>query len=293
MKACFLRFPEGKIKAMTFSYDDGVIEDKKLINLFKKYGVKATFNYNSIHFGEYDKKDALVLPEGHLTAEELKQISADPQFEIACHGHAHPYYATLPQAAATNDIIKNRLELERITGKIIRGFAYPSVSATNDVSETALKAADIAYVRVTSAEPSNSFALPNNWYRWHTTCHHKNATEIFEKFAELKETVAAPYLMYVWGHSFEFERENNWELMENLLEKCHSNPEIWFATNMEIYEYVNAFNRLILSADGTKAYNPTKIDLWAGICTKNVKKAPIPTIKIPAGETVSLLEYLL
>ncbi len=287
MKACLLRFPEGKFKAMTFSYDDGVIEDKKLINLFKKYGVKATFNYNSIHFGEYDKKDALVLPEGHLTAEELKQISADPQFEIACHGHAHPYYATLPQAAATNDIIKNRNELERITGKIIRGFAYPSVSISNNVSETALKAANIAYVRSTAA--SNSFALPDDWYKWQVTCHHKASLPLYEKFAELKETVFTPYLMYVWGHSFEFERENNWELMEEFLKNCHSNPEIWFATNMEIYEYVNAFNRLILSADGTKAYNPTKIDLWAGICTKNVKKAPIPTVKIPAGETVSLL----
>ncbi len=292
MKACVLRFPEGKIKAMTFSYDDGVIEDKKLINLFKKYGVKATFNYNSSHFGEYNPTDTLVIPEGHLTADELREISADPQFEIACHGHAHPYYARLPQAAATNDIIKNRNELERITGKIIRGFAYPSVSATNDVSETALKAADIAYVRTASAEPSNSFALPQNWYKWVPTCHHKDANLVFEKFAELKETVAAPCLMSVWGHSFEFERENNWELIENLLKNCHSNPDIWFATNMEIYEYVNAFNRLVLSADGTKAYNPTKIDLWAGICTKNVKKAPIPTIKIPAGETVSLLENL-
>lgn len=290
MKAILMRFPEGKFKAMTFSYDDGVVEDKKLINLFKKYGVKATFNYNSCHFGEYDREDTLVLPEGHLTEDELKAISADPQFEIACHGHIHPYYASLPQAAVTNDIIKNRNELERITGKIIRGFAYPSVSATNNVSETALKAADIAYVRTTDS--SNSFTMPKNWYRWHTTCHHKDAPDLYEKFAELKETIYAPYLMYVWGHSFEFERQNNWGLIENLLENCYSNPEIWFATNMEIYEYANAFNRLVLSADGTKVYNPTKIDLWAAICTKNVKKAPIPTIKIPAGETVSLLENL-
>lgn len=291
MKACVLRFPEGKFKAMTFSYDDGVIEDKKLINLFKKYGIKATFNYNSSHFGEYNLTDTLVIPEGHLTVEELKEISADPQFEIACHGHTHPYYATLPQAAATSDLITNRKELERITGKIIRGFAYPSVSVTNDVSETALKASGIVYARLGGT--SNSFALPQSWYKWVPTCHHKDANVVFEKFAELKETIFAPYLMYVWGHSFEFERENNWELIENLLENCHSNPEIWFATNMEIYEYVNAFNRLILSADGTKAYNPTKIDLWVGICTKNVRKAPIPTIKIPAGETVRLLENLL
>ena len=37
----------GKKKAVTFSYDDGVEQDRRLIALFNKYGMKATFNQNS------------------------------------------------------------------------------------------------------------------------------------------------------------------------------------------------------------------------------------------------------
>lgn len=34
----------GKLKAVTFSYDDGVLQDERRINLFNKYGLKCTFN---------------------------------------------------------------------------------------------------------------------------------------------------------------------------------------------------------------------------------------------------------
>ena len=37
----------GKFKAVTFSYDDGVSQDVRLIALLDKYGLKATFNLNS------------------------------------------------------------------------------------------------------------------------------------------------------------------------------------------------------------------------------------------------------
>lgn len=46
----YMRFPDGKCKAATFSYDDGVKADIKLIKIFDKYGVKGTFNLNSILF---------------------------------------------------------------------------------------------------------------------------------------------------------------------------------------------------------------------------------------------------
>ena len=34
-------------KAITFSYDDGVTQDQRLIEMFDRYGLKATFNINS------------------------------------------------------------------------------------------------------------------------------------------------------------------------------------------------------------------------------------------------------
>ena len=39
------------MKYVTFSFDDGVTQDKRLIELLNKYGLKATFNLNSSLFG--------------------------------------------------------------------------------------------------------------------------------------------------------------------------------------------------------------------------------------------------
>ena len=279
MRSFVLRFPNGKPKAMTFSYDDGVIEDLRLMELMKKYGIKGTFNINTMFYENGDE------PENRLKKSELKAIADDPQFEIACHGHVHPYFTFIPQAAATNDLITNRKSLEQMTGTIVRGFAYSSISAFNDISETALRTAGIVYARL--ATNNKNFSLPQNWYRWEPTCHHKNAIPIYEEFSKIDRPVSHSHIMFVWGHSFEFERENNWEIIEELFKRCHNNPDIWFATNMEIYEYSNAFNSLVFSADGSKVHNPTAIDLW-GALDANKKSGSGKLIKIPAGETVGL-----
>ena len=71
-----------------------------------------------------------------------------------------------------------------------------------------------------------------------------------------------PRLFYLWGHSFEFERENRWELLDALCEKLGGHENIWYATNMEIYEYVQAYNALVFSADGQRVYNPTLKTVW-------------------------------
>ena len=42
-----MRFPEGKTKAVTLSYDDGVTQDKRLAELFRSHGLKCTFNLNA------------------------------------------------------------------------------------------------------------------------------------------------------------------------------------------------------------------------------------------------------
>ena len=47
MANLIMRFPGGKPKALTLSYDDGVEQDVKLIEIAEKYGIKGTFNINS------------------------------------------------------------------------------------------------------------------------------------------------------------------------------------------------------------------------------------------------------
>ncbi len=50
MSGIFMRFPGGRKKALTLSYDDGVEQDRRLMQIMDAHGLKGTFNLNS---GEY------------------------------------------------------------------------------------------------------------------------------------------------------------------------------------------------------------------------------------------------
>ena len=63
MKYRFLRFPEGKFKAVTFSYDDGVKADIRLASIFNQCGLKGTFNINTCHFFKGDAPNRMTVDE--------------------------------------------------------------------------------------------------------------------------------------------------------------------------------------------------------------------------------------
>ena len=80
-----LFYPQWKDRAVTFSYDDGQIFDRRLVDIFNKYNLKATFHLNS---GTLDT-------EGFIKTQELKSLYQG--HEIACHGVAHEYPTHLSQ----------------------------------------------------------------------------------------------------------------------------------------------------------------------------------------------------
>ena len=86
--------------------------------------------------------------------------------------------------------------------------------------------------------------------------------ELAESFVK-KETKYLPKLFYLWGHSYEFEDNQNWEIIEHFTEFMGSREtEIWYATNIEIYEYIEDYQRLVFSADCKTVHNPTARTLW-------------------------------
>ena len=127
---------------------------------------------------------------------------------------------------------------------------------------------DIAYVR-SAAGDNDKFELPADWHNWIPTAHHDNPQimEYIDKFVNLdlsKLYIASrtPKLFYLWGHSFEFEHRQNWDHLEEICQKLGGKDDVWYATNIEIYDYVQAYHSLRYSADGTIVYNPTLFDLW-------------------------------
>ena len=117
--------------------------------------------------------------------------------------------------------------------------------------------------------------------RWTPSCHHNDAFRgIAEKFLHKPDYQKLP-LLYVWGHSFEFERNNNWEVMEEFCEMIGHRDDIWYATNIEIVDYNEAFDRLQIFADNEYIYNPSACSVWVAV--NNVR-----VIEIPGGETIKL-----
>ena len=285
MRYRFLRFPEGKLKAVTFSYDDGCRADIQLAEIFNKYGMKGTFNLNSAWLGKNDT-------DWHLTKEEIQQHIIDAGHEIATHGAEHRANGNLRAIDGIQDVLNCRLGLEKDFDTIVRGLAYPDTGivhlnngATLESIEHYLKELDIAYAR-TLGEINDSFNLPQNWYQWMPTAHHDSVEtmNLVDKFVNYSEQSYAarrePKLFYLWGHAYEFNEHNNWERMEEICQKLSGKEDTWYATNIEIYDYVAAYNSLIYSADGTKIYNPTLTQVWLDIDSKQYTVKSGETIKI-------------
>ena len=279
----FLRFPGGKPKAFTMSYDDGCPQDRRFSDIITGYGLKCTFNLNN---------DSL--RKNNYKPEEIEEIYLSRGHEVAVHGAGHKANGNMSVIVGIKDVLDNRLELEKKTGRIIRGMAYPDSGITRFSNNTTYKDVKryltdlgICYARTLGGD-NDGFFLPADWHAWMPTAHHNNPKiiEYLDKFINLDLSTKiyhshrAPRLFYLWGHSYEFDNRNNWELLDEICGKISGNDEIWYATNMEIYNYVEAYNSLVLSADETIIYNPTLIDIWLDIDGVVYKVASGETIKI-------------
>lgn len=266
MKNIFMRFPQGKPKALTFSYDDGNICDKRLIGIFDKHGLKGTFNVNSgLYISEENAVKNSDNPTRRMTEREMLETYGGTEHEIAVHGVKHLFMEQLPSPSALYEAIEDRAALERTFGTVVRGMAYP-YGTLSDSLVKGLKETGIVYSRTTIS--TGTFDIPSDWLRLNPTCHHKDErlNELADKFTSSSPTDEMfnrkPWLFYVWGHSFEFVRNDNWEIIENFADKVSGKDDVWYATNIEIYDYIDAYNRLLFNIDTTLVTNPSALDIW-------------------------------
>lgn len=259
------RFPGGKDKALTFSYDDGQVYDRKLVDIFNRYGVKGTFHLNSGVLGQ----------EGFVARGEIKELYHG--HEVACHSVTHPFFSEIAEGQMLREILEDRRILEQDAEKIVRGFSYPFGEYGEALIGMA-RSLGIVYAR--TVEDTMSFNLPTDFMVWNPTCHHNKVTE------ELMDDYLNPpayrklALFYIWGHSYEFGQQDNWEHMEHICEKLGGKESVWYATNMEIYEYITAMRSVVFSADGDILYNPSATPVYMLAGEKEVCLA--------AGEAFSL-----
>lgn len=256
----YMKLKDGKSKVLTLSYDDGVVQDIRLIEILNRYGIKATFNINS---GQY-------LPEetqrekfyGRMKLSEATDLYKNSGHEVAVHAFTHPFLEKLKADEILSEILEDRKSIEKEYGTLARGMAYPYGTYSNEVIEC-LKKCGICYSR--TVRSTESFRLPENWLELHPTCHHNNPKlmDLAKKFVEEKgRYISDNWMFYLWGHSYEFDNNDNWEVIEKFAEYIGGRDDVWYATNIEIYDYVKAYENLQTSVDKKIIHNPSMIDVW-------------------------------
>lgn len=264
-KITYNRFPGGVCKCFTMSYDDGRIQDKRLVDIFNQNGIKGTFHLNS----------GRMKAGSHVTLDEVAEVYSG--HEVSCHMLTHPFPVDVPGQNLLYEIGEDRKLLEKACGYIVRGMSYP-YGNYDQRSIDYLKAGGMEYSRTTLA--TQKYTLPEDFMRWHPTCHHK--MDILPKAEQfLKDSRwPRPELFYLWGHSYEFDNDNNWDLIEEFCKKIGFSEKVWYATNIEIVDYVNALRALKIGQELDMVYNPSAIDVWISVDGD--------AVKIPAGQTVKL-----
>ena len=261
-------YPGGKPYALTMSYDDGRIYDRDLVAIFDRYGIRGSFHLNS---GKLDTP-------GYLTRGEVGTLYRN--HEVSCHTENHPFLERLPREEVIREISRDKATLEALSDRIVRGMSYPYGTHSPSVIE-ALSLCGMESSRTTRA--TMAFGRPEDFMLWDPSCHHRDGLALLDKFEETEKSrsyALAGALLYVWGHSYEFNDNRNWDLIETFCGRIGGRSDFWYATNIEIVDYLAAQKALRFSGDLTRVYNPSAIPVW-------VRKDHEPVMIAP-GETRAL-----
>jgi hypothetical protein len=222
-------FPNNKMKAFTLSYDDGVEQDRRLVSIFNKYNLKCTFNLNSgIQSGSSRwERDGIKISRMNIAGLDVLYKG----HEIAVHSLTHPRLEDQNIETIRNEIIQDKLNLQNIFGYNITGMAYPFGTYDERVIQI-LRENEIKYSR--TVQETENFELQTNLLELKPTCHHcnKNLMKLAEEFVNLKPQ--EPSIFYVWGHSYEFDTDNNWDMIEEFCAYISNREDIFYGTNTEV-----------------------------------------------------------
>ncbi|MBR4727865.1 MAG: polysaccharide deacetylase family protein [Clostridia bacterium] len=226
----------GKMKAVTFSYDDGVTQDQRLIAILNKYGLKATFNLNSGLLGTANAlvRDGVTVAHCKPQPGEIRKIYEG--HEIASHTLTHPMLPELDDREVIRQVEGDRLRLSELAGYEVVGFAYPGGGVNYDhrVADVIRRSTGVRYCRTTVS--SHDFAPQTDLYEFRPTVFHlmegDRMRALGERFVALETDT--PALFYIWGHAYEFDVGDRWQEFEDFCRFISGRDDIFYGTNKEV-----------------------------------------------------------
>lgn len=281
MKKLYFTFPGGARNCLTFSYDDGVLADKRLVEMFNKHGLKGTFNLNASLLGN---------GKGRVGRNELESVYAG--HEIASHGYRHLQLNELTPGALRSELRDGREALEDLLGRPVTGFASP-YGAHGTAAVEAMRETGFAYAR-TVRSSHECFYPPQDWMIWNPTSHHhdERLPGIADRLIADTNWGGTMNMLYVWGHSYEFDQRGDWDEFDAFCAKFDGvgADRLWRATNLEIHDYVEACRMLRVTADGTFAENVSSIPLHLSWGEDHADGKDAARFVLKPGEAVDLAE---
>ena len=225
----------GKKKAITFSFDDGVRQDIRLIEILNKYNLKSTFNLNSELLGIVGTAEGngKTIRIDMVCKDEIKSLYNG--HEVAAHTLTHPNLTTLDKDQVIYQVEKDRNNLSELCGYEVVGMAYPCGGINNNetVAKIIKENTGVKYARTITS--TYQFDRQSNLYRFNPSVYYINPDfeKVVDKFLSLDEDT--PQLLYIWGHSYEMDLEYiSWEKFEEICAKLSNKSDVFYGTNKEV-----------------------------------------------------------
>jgi peptidoglycan/xylan/chitin deacetylase (PgdA/CDA1 family) len=263
------RFPGNKRIAVTTSFDDGVIHDRRVVEAFNEWGLKATWNLNSDKLrGTHPQQ------ENFIPANEVAKLYAG--HEVAIHTVTHPHLPRLDALQIATEVLDDRKALEDLVQYPVRGMAYPYGTFDKHVI-TVLRALGIVYCRTTQ-KADHCFPVDEP-LAWPAT-NHQYDPGVPEKWQDWYNSKWFNGVFFLWGHTYEFNNKNDWPSLERIYKPLAGKPDVWYCTNIQLFDYEYARRQLVIAANKKSAYNPTGLAITI--------LADGNPIDVPAGKTTQL-----
>lgn len=229
----------GKQKAVTFSFDDGVTQDLRVIEILNKYNLKCTFNLNSARLGEQGvlEKNGISADHSRFSAADIRSVYAG--HEVAAHTLTHPNLVTIDDdAEIIRQVEQDRLQLSDLLGYEVVGFAYPGggVNHNDRIIQLLQNHTGVRYARINGI--SQSFEVPKDLFRFQGTVDTRwlPREELFALADQfLNSSSDRPQLLSVYGHSYAYDYEpGSWDVLEEFCAYISNRQDVFYGTTREV-----------------------------------------------------------
>lgn len=248
-------YPGGKKKAFNITYDDGVEQDLRFVELLNRYGMKGTFNLNS----ELMKNGFTWTHPNGMAIKRLPPETVTALYqghEVACHTLTHPYLEGMPREKVLWELGMDRYYLQELFGQEICGFAAP-FDYYSDMIADCVRECGFSYARI--SEESGGYTPGGDLFWQKAGIFHLSAglDAYIEGFLATEEELAFGQIV---GHSYDLDAENMWEHMERILGRLHADAAVLPMTHLEAIRYWQAMEQAQVTEEDI--YNGSDKTLW-------------------------------